>query len=312
MKKKKTLVISHPLWQQVDFWSWNNEWIKKALSVGKREEQPNTDGNLLARRIVCIAVMEKARLLTVVKAKRDFFPQLVIDLIAFAVQYVPIGCSRVCVFPAGFGSNFRIMVGSVSGPGSTCKSFLGSARVRVPLSNKIRVRVGSVQHIYRSLRVREFLDPWRPLVAIQLRLRYSHWSLADCKSLFETISSYFAGSICRFWHCESSDHPVHPLITGIPLRWFESYLTGRSFKVGWGGEVSRAHQLVSGVPQGSDLGPLLFSINTTSLGPIIQAQGFSYYADVTHHLFQPDDPTVRLSSLSSLPLQLYSMTSPSS
>ncbi len=25
-------------------------------------------------------------------------------------------------------------------------------------------------------------------------------------------------------------------ITGIPLRWFESYLTGRSFKVAWGGE----------------------------------------------------------------------------
>ncbi len=46
------------------------------------------------------------------------------------------------------------MVGSASGPGSTFKAFLGSARVRVPLSNKRRVRVGSVQHIYGSLRVR--------------------------------------------------------------------------------------------------------------------------------------------------------------
>ncbi len=64
------------------------------------------------------------------------------------------GYSRVCVFPAGFASNFWIMVGSVSGPGSTFMAFLGSARVRVPLSNKIRVRVGSVQHIYGSLRVR--------------------------------------------------------------------------------------------------------------------------------------------------------------
>ncbi len=61
---------------------------------------------------------------------------------------------RVCVFPAGFGSNIRIMVGSASGPGSTFKALLGSARVRVPLSNKTRVRVGSVQHIYGSLRVR--------------------------------------------------------------------------------------------------------------------------------------------------------------
>ncbi len=83
-------------------------------------------------------------------------------------------------------------------------------------------------------------------------------------------------------------------ITGIPLRWFESYLTGRSFRVAWGGEVSKAHQLVTGVPQGSVLGPLLFSTYTTSLGPIIQAHGFSYhcYADDTHLSFQPDDPTV--------------------
>ncbi len=43
------------------------------------------------------------------------------------------------------------MVGSALGPGSTLKAFLGSARVRVPLSNKIWVRVGSVQHIYGSL-----------------------------------------------------------------------------------------------------------------------------------------------------------------
>ncbi len=85
-------------------------------------------------------------------------------------------------------------------------------------------------------------------------------------------------------------------ITGITLRWFESYLTGLSFRVAWGGEESKAHLLVTGVPQGSVLGPLLFSIYTTSLGTIIQAHGFSYhfYADDTelYLSFRPNNPTV--------------------
>ncbi len=72
-------------------------------------------------------------------------------------------------------------------------------------------------------------------------------------------------------------------ITGIRLRWFQSNLTGRSFVVAWGGEESRAHQLVTRIPQGSVLGPLLFSTYTTSLGHIIQAHGIFYhcYADDT-------------------------------
>jgi len=66
-------------------------------------------------------------------------------------------------------------------------------------------------------------------------------------------------------------------IAGISLNWFVSYLTGSSFRVAWRGKVSKAHQLITGVPQGSVLGPLLFSIYTSSLEPIIQAHGFSYH-----------------------------------
>ncbi len=85
-------------------------------------------------------------------------------------------------------------------------------------------------------------------------------------------------------------------IIGIPLRWFESYLNGMSFKVTWGGEESTEHQLVTGVSQGDVLRPLLLFTYKTSLGLIIQTHGFSYhcYADDTqlYISFRPDDPTV--------------------
>ncbi len=137
-------------------------------------------------------------------------------------------------------------------------------------------------------------------MAIQWRLRYSvtealQIAKADSKSsvlilldpstAFDTVNHQILLSTLSLLD-----------ITWIPLRWFESYLTGRSFRVAWGGEVSKAHQLVTGVPQGSVIGPLLFSTYTPSLGSIIQAHGFSYhrYADDTqlYLSFQPDNPTV--------------------
>ncbi len=49
-------------------------------------------------------------------------------------------------------------------------------------------------------------------------------------------------------------------ISGTALQWFDSYLSDRSFKVSWRGEVSKSQHLATGVPQGSVLGPLLFSV----------------------------------------------------
>ncbi len=98
-------------------------------------------------------------------------------------------------------------------------------------------------------------------VAIQQRLRYSQ-SLKPCE-LQRPIPNHLS-SFCWIFLLHltlsiirSSCPPSHrwASLDSTSLVWILSHR--RSFRVAWGGEVSKAHQLVTGVPQGSVLGPLL-------------------------------------------------------
>ncbi|XP_038044104.1 uncharacterized protein LOC119718766 [Patiria miniata] len=74
-------------------------------------------------------------------------------------------------------------------------------------------------------------------------------------------------------------------ITGSALDCFQSYLQGRLQAVRIRDVLSHKHILEHGVPRGSVLGPVIFTMYTAPLGDILNAHGINYmtYADADIH-----------------------------
>ena len=71
-------------------------------------------------------------------------------------------------------------------------------------------------------------------------------------------------------------------VTGKALNWFKSYLTGRCQRIKLGDCLSSKADLKFGVPQGSVLGPLLFTLYTTPLSSMI------FEHAIPNHLYADD------------------------
>ena len=71
-------------------------------------------------------------------------------------------------------------------------------------------------------------------------------------------------------------------VIGIAHKWFESYLTSRTQTVCLGQTQSDLLELLQGVPQGSVLGPVLFTLYTGPIGQIVRRHRLDF------HLFADD------------------------
>ena len=90
-------------------------------------------------------------------------------------------------------------------------------------------------------------------------------------------------------------------LDGLSLDWFSSYLSSRSQAVSINDSISAFSILSCGVPQGSVLGPLLFTLFTTPLGSVISKNSLKYhlYADDTqlYISFTPSNSALYLETL---------------
>lgn len=93
-------------------------------------------------------------------------------------------------------------------------------------------------------------------------------------------------------------------VTGPPLAWFRSYMLNRYSRVSINGQCSRDVLLDCGVPQGSIMGPLVFTTYILPLGNIIRSHNllFHIYADDTqvYSSYDPKNQAEYLNSLKSL------------
>ena len=101
-------------------------------------------------------------------------------------------------------------------------------------------------------------------------------SMLDLSAAFDTVVHEYLLSDLKFIG-----------INGSAYRWFESYLQNREVIVFVSQRKSKTRKLTKGVPQGSVLGPTLFTIYTTELSWILKKHNvtFKLCADDTQFYF---------------------------
>ena len=163
-----------------------------------------------------------------------------------------------------------------------------------PVSNlsflsKVLEKVGVNQlntHIDGSNTSNQYQSAYRKFHSTETALLKIHRDILDSMDAGRVTALTCSTSLLPF---DTIDHTILLSrlndwfgITGKALNWFKSYLTGRCQRIKIGDCLSSKADLKFGVPQGSVLGPLLFTLYTTPLSSMI------FEHAIPHHLYAND------------------------
>ena len=114
-------------------------------------------------------------------------------------------------------------------------------------------------HINSSNTSNQYQSAYRKFHSTETALLKIHSDILASMDLFDTIDHTILLSRLDDWFG----------LIGKALNWFKSYLTGRCQRIRLGDCLSSKADLEFGVPQGSVLGHLLFTLYTTPLSSMI-------------------------------------------
>jgi hypothetical protein len=180
---------------------------------------------------------------------------------------------------------------------NVCKNFRPISNL--PYVSKLLERVVSEQllsHLNAHALLDKFQSAYRPGHSCEtalLRLMNDLLCSADCGDLVLLVLLDLSAAFDVIDHDLLLSRLQNEVgISGVALQWFRSYLSDRTQRVIVGPASSQNTLLSCGVPQGSVLGPILFSLYTCQLGGIIERHGLQrkLFADDSelYKSFHPD------------------------